>query len=117
MVRSGVWREIGLFLAALAVALQIGGMAAHVAHAATQDVHLAWCASDADRPAAQTPAACPLCQLPSAGGFLPPTDTAAARPSFRETRIAFAATAFQIRSRHARLPQQPRAPPAAIATI
>jgi hypothetical protein len=118
MIRSGIWRELGLFLAALAVALQIGGMSAHVAHAAptANDIHLVWCAPDSDQPAAQPAAACPLCQLPQAGGFVPPTAPTATRLAFDETRIVFARVAFGFAFRHGVSPQQPRAPPAAIET-
>jgi hypothetical protein len=118
MIRSGIWRELGLFLATLAVALQIGGMSAHVAHAAAtqQDRHLVWCSTDSEQPAAQTSAACPLCQLPNAGGFLPPTEPAATRLAFDQTRIVFPSVAFEIASRLGASPHQPRAPPAAIAT-
>lgn len=118
MIRSGIWRELGLFLATLAVALQIGGMSAHVAHAATTqlDRHLVWCSTDHEQPAAHTAAACPLCQLPNAGGLLPPTEPAAMRLAFDETRIVFPSVAFEIASRFSASPQQARAPPAVIAT-
>jgi hypothetical protein len=118
MIRSGIWRELGLFLAALAVALQIGGMSAHVAHAAAtqQDRHLVWCSTDNEQPAAQMSAACPLCQLPNAGGCLPPIAPAATQLAFDETRIIFASVAFELVSRLSASPHQPRAPPAVIAT-
>lgn len=110
---SKIWREIGFWLAALAVFVQATTLSAHFAHATAMQPHAVLCSGDAlpDDGAAPANMACPICQVPQTGG-LPPPDAANALPvAFDGSTIEFAvASAPVIQTQHLH-PGQPRAPP------
>ena len=68
-----IWpRELGLYLVALALLAQALMGIAHTAHARAA-AEAAFCAADHEHAPAKAPAqACPLCQVPSFAGPLPP---------------------------------------------
>ncbi len=74
-----IWpREIGLYLAALVLLAQVLMGIAHTAHA-WAPAQPAFCAADHEHAPAKPPAqACPLCQLPSFAGPLPPSASVSA---------------------------------------
>jgi hypothetical protein len=70
--RRIVPREIGLYLTALVLLVQMLSGAAHTGHAVAH-AHAAICAADHEPAPALAPApTCPLCQLPALTGPVPP---------------------------------------------
>ncbi|MCA3263912.1 MAG: hypothetical protein ING44_18360 [Telmatospirillum sp.] len=110
---SSIWREIAFWLAALAVFVQATTLSAHFAHATASLPHGVLCSGDALPDDGATPAkmACPICQLPQAGGLPPPNAAGALPVTFDGCAIEFA-VASTIEPQTLRLhPGQPRAPP------
>jgi len=113
VTNSSIWREIALWLAALAVFVQATTLSAHFAHATASLPHGVLCSGDAlpDDGAAPAKMACPICQLPQAGGLPPPNAAGALPIDFDGRTIAFA-VASAPEPQTLRLHQgQPRAPP------
>lgn len=112
-----LWREIGRFLAALAVLLQVGGTATHLAAMATDDgAAMSWCrsgmADDNGEPGQSEPVACPLCQLPQFGGTLPPAPAIASTIDFAGIAVRYENASTFVPASPANAAHHARAPPA-----
>ena len=108
-----IWREIAIWLAALAVFVQATTLSAHLAHATARGTHAVLCSGDAlpDDGAATSNMACPICQVPQTGS-LPPPDVARALPASFDGRTIEFTVASGPAPQTFRLHQgQPRAPP------
>jgi hypothetical protein len=110
---SSVWREIAVYLAALAVFVQATTLSAHLAHAASMQPHAVLCSGDAlpDDGAAPANMACPICQVSQTGGLPPPDATGAWPIAFDGRTIEFAVASPPAPQTLRLHPGQPRAPP------
>ena len=110
---SAIWREIALWLAALAVFVQATTLSAHLAHAAAMQPHTVLCSGDAlpDEGPAPANMACPICQLPQTVGLPPPSDAGALPVVFDGRTIEFAVASAPTPQTPRLHPGQPRAPP------
>lgn len=110
---SSIWREIALWLAALAVFVQATTLSAHLAHAAARGPHAVLCSGDAlpDDGAAHANMACPICQVPQTGSLPPPNAASALPVAFDGATFEFAVASTPAPQTLRLHPGQPRAPP------
>ncbi len=110
---SSIWREIALWLAALAVFVQATTLSAHLAHATAMQPHAVLCSGDSrpDDGTASARMACPICQLPQTGGLPPPNAAGALPAAFDGRTIEFAVASAPAPQTLRLHPGQPRAPP------
>ncbi|MCZ8311677.1 MAG: hypothetical protein O9320_12545 [Magnetospirillum sp.] len=110
---SSIWREIALWLAALAVFVQATTLSAHLAHAAAGQPHAVLCSGDMLPDDGMAPArmACPICQVPQTGGLLPPVCASALPIVFDGRPIEFAVVSAPAPQKLRLHQSQPRAPP------
>jgi hypothetical protein len=116
---GSLWRELALWLAALAVLVQATTLSAHFAHATAGLQHALLCSGESlpDDGAAPAKIACPICQVPQTGSLPPPNASGALPVAFDGCAIDFAvASTSEPQTLHLH-PGQPRAPPGRNETI
>lgn len=108
-----IWREIALWLAALAVFVQATTLSTHFAHAAASLPHALLCSGETlpDDGSAPANLACPICQVPQTGGLPPPNASGALPVAFDGCNVDFAVASTPEPQTLRLHPGQPRAPP------